>query len=174
MASPAAPRSGVDPVKRVMSSSSGQSMGKIGKVTSNVTKRGEFGFPNGHLGYLTPEQDNALEEFKKMITAEGLYTPGKDDKLPSHSDALLLRFVRARRFVPKDALGQFKDTEQWRKLNGLVDLYMNIDVDDYDESRRHVSCHSKFAETVFILTIIQYPQWLGRRGTKVEDLYVND
>jgi hypothetical protein len=49
------------------------------------------------------------------------------------------RFLRARRFVPKDALGQFKDTEHWREQNEITALYDNIDVGDYEETRRLVS-----------------------------------
>ena len=52
--------------------------------------------------------------------------------------------------MPKDALQQFKDTEKWRELNELDNLYMNIDVDDYDTSRRHVStqAHAIHDETL--------------------------
>ena len=49
------------------------------------------------------------------------------------------RFLRARRFVPKDAFQQFKDTERWRQVNELENLYNNIDVDNYDEARKLVS-----------------------------------
>lgn len=101
--------------------------------------QGEFDFPNGHLGHLSEEQNDALENFRQMITAEELYVPATDNKPPSHDDALLLRFLRARRFVPKDALQQFRETDQWRKANDLEGLYFNIDVDDYDETRRYVS-----------------------------------
>ena len=55
------------------------------------------------------------------------------------------RFLRARRFVPADAYTQFKETEQWREINKIDQLYYNIDVDNYDEARRLVStqCRSR-------------------------------
>lgn len=49
------------------------------------------------------------------------------------------RFLRARRFVPQDALQQFMDTEKWREQNLIGDLYENIDVGDYEETRKLVS-----------------------------------
>ena len=49
------------------------------------------------------------------------------------------RFLRARRFVPQDALQQFADTETWRESNKIGDLYNNIDIKDYEETRRLVS-----------------------------------
>lgn len=45
------------------------------------------------------------------------------------------RYLRARKFVPQDALGQFKDTEDWRKKNEIDKLYDTIDIADYDETR---------------------------------------
>ena len=40
--------------------------------------------------------------------------------------------------MPRDAFGQFKDTEDWRKENSIDQLYETIDVDEYDESRKLV------------------------------------
>jgi hypothetical protein len=40
--------------------------------------------------------------------------------------------------VPKEALTQFKATEEWRKENHLEELYDTIDVKEYDETRRLV------------------------------------
>jgi len=51
------------------------------------------------------------------------------------------RFLRARRFVPSEAFKQFKDTEDWRKEHGIHDLFLNIEVDEYEQTRRLVSCH---------------------------------
>lgn len=48
------------------------------------------------------------------------------------------RFLRARRWVIKDAYAQFKDTEEWRKANQLEVLYDTIDVDAYEQTRRLV------------------------------------
>lgn len=49
------------------------------------------------------------------------------------------RFLRARRFVPQDAVQQFSDTERWRAENQIDTIYENIDVKDYEETRRLVS-----------------------------------
>ena len=44
----------------------------------------------GHLGNLTPEQEQALETFRQDLTAAGLYTPAGEDRSASHDDATLL------------------------------------------------------------------------------------
>lgn len=49
------------------------------------------------------------------------------------------RYLRARKFVPKEALTQFKATEDWRKENRLEEIYDTIDIKEYDETRRLVS-----------------------------------
>jgi hypothetical protein len=46
--------------------------------------------------------------------------------------------LRARKWVVKDAYGQFKDTEEWRQANQLEVLYDTIDLDAYEETRRLV------------------------------------
>ncbi|KAK5069970.1 hypothetical protein LTR16_009442, partial [Cryomyces antarcticus] len=48
------------------------------------------------------------------------------------------RYLRARKFDPKQAFRQFKDTEDWRKENELDKLYDTIDVDEYEETRKLV------------------------------------
>lgn len=55
--------------------------------------------------------------------------------------------------MPNDALGQFRDTEVWRKKNHIKDLYDNIDVADYEETRQ------------------LYPQWTGRRDKRGIPVY---
>ena len=44
----------------------------------------------GHLGNLTPEQEQALETFRQDLTTAALYTPADDDRSASHDDATLL------------------------------------------------------------------------------------
>ena len=116
----------------------------------------DIGYPHGHLGYLSQDEENALQNFKVFLEEKGLYKSG--DK-PSHDDQTLLyvvsltldqesaadsvlprRFLRARKWVIKDAYQQFKDTEVWRKANQLEVLYDTIDVDAYEETRRLVRC----------------------------------
>ncbi|KAL2220143.1 putative phosphatidylinositol transporter [Thermoascus aurantiacus ATCC 26904] len=113
----------------------------------------------GHLNHLTPEQEEKLAEFKRVCEERGYYKPGKpgsegEGEKPSHDDATLLRFLRARKFDVNAAFQQFKDTEDWRRDNAIEALYENIDVDSYEEARR------------------VYPQWTGRRDRRGIPVYV--
>ncbi|KAK4033563.1 CRAL-TRIO domain-containing protein [Parachaetomium inaequale] len=111
----------------------------------------DVGYPHGHLGHLTEEEDKQLRLFKDFLEEKGLYKPGPP---PSHDDQTLLRFLRARKWSVNDAYGQFKDTEEWRQANQLDVLYDTIDVDAYEETRR------------------LYPQWTGRRDRRGIPLYL--
>ncbi|MCJ1315975.1 hypothetical protein MMC15_001295 [Xylographa vitiligo] len=115
---------------------------------------GEFGYPIGHLGHLTDAQAEALVVFKRLCQEKKLFKPASDINQSSHDDVTMLRFLRARRFVPQDALQQFADTESWRESNKIGDLYNNIDIKDYEETRR------------------LYPQWTGRRDKRGIPVYV--
>ncbi|KAG2414477.1 hypothetical protein HFD88_003668 [Aspergillus terreus] len=108
----------------------------------------------GHLNHLTEDQEKKLEEFKKLCEKEGYYKPEIDGQRPSHDDATMLRFLRARKFDINGAWGQFKDTEDWRKENAIEELYENIEVESYDAARR------------------MYPQWTGRRDRRGIPVYV--
>lgn len=114
----------------------------------------------GHLNHLTPEQEEKLREFKRVCSERGYYTEaveegeGVEAKEPSHDDATMLRFLRARKFEVEGAWGQFKDTEDWRKDNAIESLYANIGVDSYEAARR------------------MYPQWTGRRDRRGIPVYV--
>ncbi|MCJ1394477.1 hypothetical protein MMC18_007355 [Xylographa bjoerkii] len=119
-----------------------------------IIATGEFGYPIGHLGHLTAAQAEALVEFKKLCQEKNLFRPASDINQSSHDDVTMLRFLRARRFVPQDALQQFTDTEAWRESNRIGDLYNNIDIKDYEETRR------------------LYPQWTGRRDKRGIPVYV--
>lgn len=44
----------------------------------------------GHLGHLTPQEETALEEFRKLAKKAGFYTPATDDKKASHDDGTLM------------------------------------------------------------------------------------
>jgi hypothetical protein len=51
----------------------------------------EYGYPQGHLGRLTPEEETELKNFKTLCAEKGYYKPGNgEDYIPSHDDALLL------------------------------------------------------------------------------------
>lgn len=45
------------------------------------------GYPKGHLGHLTPEEEKAFQDFKAFVQEKGLYRPGPP---PSHADSTLL------------------------------------------------------------------------------------
>ncbi|KAF2459326.1 CRAL-TRIO domain-containing protein [Lineolata rhizophorae] len=117
-----------------------------------------FQYPTAHLGHLTEGQQQALDAFKKICADSGYYTPGSpepgEDREATHDDETLLRYLRARRFNPKEAFAQFKDTEDWRKENNLDRLYDTISVDEYEQTRR------------------LYPQWTGRRDRRGIPVYL--
>jgi hypothetical protein len=46
--------------------------GPAHRVSSAVE---EYGFPNGHMGHLSDEQQRALEEFKELCIEKGYYDP---------------------------------------------------------------------------------------------------
>ncbi|MCJ1310745.1 hypothetical protein MMC25_004411 [Agyrium rufum] len=123
---------------------------------SGILATGEYGYPQGHLGHLNEQQEQALEQFKILCEKEKIYTPAnlETGTRASHDDTTMLRFLRARRFVPADGLQQFKDTEKWRKENEIALLYDNIDVQNYEETRK------------------LYPQWTGRRDKRGIPVYV--
>ncbi|KAK9351317.1 CRAL-TRIO domain-containing protein [Lipomyces doorenjongii] len=114
----------------------------------------EYSFPQGHLGHLKPEEEEALKNFKERIENE-LYKSGNvEDEFGYYNDALLLRFLRARHFNVQDAIAQFMATEEWRNANEIDTLYRTIDLEQYEETRR------------------LYPQWTGRRDRHGTPVYV--
>ncbi|KAG9019739.1 hypothetical protein FRB90_009609 [Tulasnella sp. 427] len=100
----------------------------------------------GHVGHLTHEQEVVLQEFKSRLQAAGLYIPGDESgsKKPSHTDATLLRFLRARQFNAAKAVKQFSDREAWAKQMNLDSLYHSYDVDEFTSAQ------------------CWYPMWIGR------------
>ncbi|KAH7353337.1 CRAL/TRIO domain-containing protein [Plectosphaerella cucumerina] len=121
------------------------------QVQSTASAPSQANYPHGHIGHLSPSQEERFVEFKKLIEDRGLYTPGPP---ASHDDPLLLRYLRARRWVPADALVQFADTETWRKTTDIDTLYQTIAHPAYDAARR------------------LYPQWTGRRDRRGIPLYL--
>ncbi|KAI0176463.1 CRAL/TRIO domain-containing protein [Hypoxylon sp. FL1284] len=111
----------------------------------------EHGYPSGHLGHLTEHEEQALVDFKTLLEEKGLFKPGHP---PSHDDPTLLRFLRARKFVPQDAYAQFSETEKFRKANQIEVLYDTIDIDSFEASRK------------------LYPRFTGRRDKRGIPIYV--
>ncbi|KAF9555314.1 CRAL/TRIO domain-containing protein [Agrocybe pediades] len=110
----------------------------------------------GHLGNLTTEQEQALVVFKENLTKAGLYTAADNDenKVASHDDPTLIRFLRARNFNPAAAQKQFADAENWRKKHNVPKLFSEINAEDLEHSRKF------------------YPRWTGRRDKLGLPLYV--
>lgn len=95
-----------------------------------------------------------MNKFKDISAKKGYYTAAANGQEASHDDETLLRYLRARKFIPNDAFVQFKDTEDWRKENQLDKLYETIDIEEYEQTRR------------------LYPQWTGRRDKRGIPVYV--
>ncbi|KAF9479930.1 CRAL/TRIO domain-containing protein [Pholiota conissans] len=108
----------------------------------------------GHLGNLTPEQEQAFATFKENLTAAGLYTPATEDTKASHEDTTVLRFLRARSFNLAAAQKQFAEAEAWRKKLDVTKLYEDLSPDDMTHSQRF------------------YPRWTGRRDKLGVPLFV--
>ncbi|KAI1266997.1 CRAL-TRIO domain-containing protein [Xylariaceae sp. FL1019] len=111
----------------------------------------EVGYPAGHLGHLTEHEAQAFVEFKALLEEKKAYKPGPP---PSHEDAHLLRYLRARKWVPQDAYVQFAETEKFRRANEIDVLYETIDIDSYEASRK------------------LYPRFTGRRDKRGIPIYV--
>ena len=95
-----------------------------------------------------------MDKFKALCKEQGYYDPGNGQAPATHDDETLLRYLRARKFIPQEAFKQLKDTEDWRKENQLEKLYETIDINEYESSRR------------------LYPQWTGRRDKRGIPFYV--
>lgn len=50
----------------------------------------EYGYPNGHLGHLTVEEEAAFKNFKLLCADKGVYKPVVGEAHASHDDATLL------------------------------------------------------------------------------------
>lgn len=50
----------------------------------------DIGYPHGHLGHLSQEEEKSLQEFKVFLQDKGLYTPEAAEKKASHDDQTLL------------------------------------------------------------------------------------
>ncbi|KAL1435886.1 hypothetical protein MTO96_010656 [Rhipicephalus appendiculatus] len=92
---------------------------------------------SGYLGDLSERQQEALEKFRQSV---------KDVRKPSHTDAFLLRWLRARDFDVAKAESMYRKpiqlhewrvelfswnlTYQWRKENGVDDLLHSYKIPD--------------------------------------------
>lgn len=138
------------------------------KTVESTTSQGEEGNPlamsqadmdkitslNGHPGMLTKQQESALETFRGLVTDAKLYTPASGETKASHTDATLLRFLRARKFDPPKAFKQFSEQEAWRKQYNVEELYRTFPVDEMEGAKKY------------------YPTWSGRRDKRGLPVYV--
>ncbi|KAG6041337.1 hypothetical protein E4U41_004867 [Claviceps citrina] len=123
------------------------------RVKSSASTTSRSAFPLGHLGHLSDEEEDALNKLKALLEKGGVWTRGPP---ASHDDQTLLRYLRARRWVPEDAYKQFKETEDWRAANHIDTLYRTIELEAFEQSRR------------------LYPQWTGRQDRRGNPLFVFD
>ncbi|KAL8293467.1 hypothetical protein RQP46_000168 [Phenoliferia psychrophenolica] len=95
--------------------------------------------PSGHLGNLSLEQSAVLAEFKEELKKEGAYETEK------HSDAMLLRFLRARNFVLAKSKLMWINDQKWRVEFGVDDLYENF---QYPEKAEVTKLYPRFCHKV--------------------------
>ena len=50
----------------------------------------EYGYPQGHLGHLSSDEEAAFKNFKIVCEEKGYYKPGTGDEPGTHDDATLL------------------------------------------------------------------------------------
>jgi len=81
----------------------------------------------GRLGNLTVIQQHALETFKTEIKNAGAFVETRMD------DAMLLRFLRARKFDVQKSKDMLLSAEQWRKDFGVDDIVKNFDFKEKEE-----------------------------------------
>ncbi|KAB5592570.1 Phosphatidylinositol/phosphatidylcholine transfer protein SFH7 [Ceratobasidium theobromae] len=104
---------------------------------------------------LDEKQSKAVDELKEILQASGEYSPGKEGAKPSHSDATLIRFLRARRYSPTNAAQHFGNVEKWRAQHDVDNLYRtDFDMQEFEEMKTF------------------YPRWTGRRDKHGFPLYV--
>ena len=74
-----------------------------------------------------------------MISRQTFFPPLSLTRRSCGTDAFVTsRYLRARRWVPEDALKQFRETHEWREANDIDTLYHTIEVSSYEQSRRMV------------------------------------
>lgn len=76
---------------------------------------------SGYLDDLSERQQAALEKFCSAV---------KDVRRPSHTDAFLLRWLRAREFDVAKAESMYRSDLEWRRENGIDDLLHGYKIPD--------------------------------------------
>ncbi|CAE6430455.1 unnamed protein product [Rhizoctonia solani] len=81
----------------------------------------------GRVGHLTPEQEQALSQFKQELQDAGYFVPER------HDDPTLLRFLRARKFDLAKSKEMIIACEEWRKKFGVDEIVKNFDFPEKSE-----------------------------------------
>ncbi|KAE8141841.1 CRAL-TRIO domain-containing protein [Aspergillus pseudotamarii] len=93
----------------------------------------------------------ALDLLKSLLKQQGYEV---SNPAACTDDTTLLRFLRAQRFNPEQALQQFHSAQKWRQENNIPSFYQDMDIDYYEETRK------------------MYPQWIGRRDNDGHAIYI--
>lgn len=59
----------------------------VAQVKSSASTASAFNYPRGHLGYLSPLQEEALQKFKALVEEHGIWKRGPPS---SHTDQTLM------------------------------------------------------------------------------------
>ncbi|PHH76223.1 hypothetical protein CDD80_1709 [Ophiocordyceps camponoti-rufipedis] len=110
-------------------------------------------YPRGHVGHLTAEQAEALDSFKALLEERDMWQRGPP---ASHDDGTLLRFLRARQWVPDKAVEQFASSLSWLTTADVNKLRSTMEVSQWQQSRASV------------------PVWTGRRDKRGQPIYYVD
>lgn len=102
----------------------------------------------GRLGNLSVTQQHALEKLKKELIEEGVFVEGRMD------DALLLRFLRARKFDVAKAKEMLIAAENWRKSFGVDELVRSFDFKEKEQVDKY------------------YPQYYHRMDKEGRPIYI--
>ncbi|KAI0687332.1 CRAL-TRIO domain-containing protein [Earliella scabrosa] len=81
----------------------------------------------GRVGNLSPQQQAALDQFRKELQEEGKLVPER------HDDPTLLRFLRARKFDVPKAKVMIISCEEWRAQFGVDDIVKNFDFKEKEQ-----------------------------------------
>ncbi|KAG8732700.1 cytosolic factor, phosphatidylinositol/phosphatidylcholine transfer protein [Ceratobasidium sp. 423] len=110
-----------------------------------VTRRDPL---TGHVGHLTPEQEQTLSQLKSDLQNVGCFVPER------HDDSILLRFLRARKFDLAKSRKMIIECEEWRKNFGVDDIVNNFDFPEQAEVTKY------------------YPQYFHKTDKECRPVYI--
>ncbi|KAH8695412.1 CRAL-TRIO domain-containing protein [Talaromyces proteolyticus] len=120
-------------------------------VPSILTEENDGRWSVGLRRLLRPEQQDRFIELKELCRRHGLYNSKEDDDM---QEAILLNFLRARKFDVTSTFDQFNLAVTELKKLRIHEFYENMDLNSYEETRN------------------MYPQWTGRRDYDGLPVYV--